>query len=197
MDLPDSSPVVELIEAFRRSKAMFAAVSLGVFDILEDRAEDASALAQKLRVSREPLERLLDTCVGLQLLRRNGAFYEIEPVARFYLCRKSEQTLTGYILYSNDVLFRLWTHIEDAIREGTPISQVMGANYEAAVLVAGQCGFGLGATPTAIANMQAVCARYGAAPQAYVLVPVVGAFLIDIANAIVISAFVYVLPVLR
>jgi ESS family glutamate:Na+ symporter len=35
--------------------------------------------------------------------------------------------------------------------------RVMGANYEAAVLVAGQCGFGLGATPTAIANMQAIC----------------------------------------
>ena len=39
--------------------------------------------------------------------------------------------------------------------------RVMGSNYEAAALVAGQCGFGLGATPTAIANMQAVCERYG------------------------------------
>ena len=43
----------------------------------------------------------------------------------------------------------------------------MGSNYEAAALVAGQCGFGLGATPTAIANMQAVCERYGYAPQAF------------------------------
>ena len=127
MDLPDSSPVVELIEAFRRSKAMFAAVSLGVFDILEHKPENASALAQELRVEAEPLERLLDTCVGLKLLRRNGASYENEPIARFYLCRKSEQTLTGYILYSNDVLFRLWTHMEDAIREGTPRwNQVFG-----------------------------------------------------------------------
>lgn len=75
--------------------------------------------------------------------------------------------------------------------------RVMGGNYEAAVLVAGQCGFGLGATPTAIANLQAVCARYGSAPQAFILVPVVGAFLLDIANAIVISAFVYVMPLLR
>jgi len=58
--------------------------------------------------------------------------------------------------------------------------RVMGANYEAAALVAGQCGFGLGATPTAIANLQAIAARYGAAPQAFILVPVVGAFLIDI-----------------
>ena len=75
--------------------------------------------------------------------------------------------------------------------------RVMGANYEAAVLVAGQCGFGLGATPTAIANLQAICARYGAAPKAFIIVPVVGAFLIDLANAIVISGFVYVIPVLR
>ena len=75
--------------------------------------------------------------------------------------------------------------------------RVMGADYEAAVLVAGQCGFGLGATPTAIANLQAICARYGAAPQAFVLVPVVGAFLIDLANAIVISGFLFVMPALR
>jgi len=75
--------------------------------------------------------------------------------------------------------------------------RVMGANYEAAVLVAGQCGFGLGATPTAIANLQAICARYGAAPKAFIIVPVVGAFLIDLANAIVISGFVYLVPLLR
>ena len=75
--------------------------------------------------------------------------------------------------------------------------RVMGSNYEAAALVAGQCGFGLGATPTAIANMQAVCDRYGYAPQAFIIVPVVGAFLIDIANAIVISAFAGLVPALR
>lgn len=75
--------------------------------------------------------------------------------------------------------------------------RVMGSNYEAAALVAGQCGFGLGATPTAIANMQAVCERYGYAPQAFIIVPVVGAFLIDIANAIVISTFAGIIPALR
>jgi glutamate:Na+ symporter, ESS family len=75
--------------------------------------------------------------------------------------------------------------------------RVMGANYEAAALVAGQCGFGLGATPTAIANMQAVCERYGYAPLAFLLVPVVGAFLIDIVNALVISAFAGFIPALR
>lgn len=120
MDLPDSSPVTELIEAFRRSKAMFAAVSLGVFDALEPKPRSVYSLAEELRVKADPLERLLDACVGLKLLRRHGADYENEPVASTYLCRLSPQTLTGYILYSNDVLFRLWTHVEDAVREGTP-----------------------------------------------------------------------------
>jgi len=75
--------------------------------------------------------------------------------------------------------------------------RVMGSNYEAAVLVAGQCGFGLGATPTAIANMQAICRRHGYAPQAFILVPVVGAFLIDVANALVISGFAGIMHLIR
>ena len=120
MDLPDPSPVIELIEAFRRSKAMFAAVSLGVFDLLERGSADATALASSLYVAREPLERLLDACVGLMLLRKDGTCYENEPIASTYLCRENERSLTGYILYSNDVLFPLWTHLEDALREGTP-----------------------------------------------------------------------------
>jgi acetylserotonin O-methyltransferase len=120
MDLPDPSPVTELIEAFRRSKAMFAAVSLGVFDALEPKPRSVNALAEELRVKADPLERLLDACVGLKLLRRHGADYQNEPVASTYLCRSSAQTLTGYILYSNDVLFRLWAYVEDAVREGTP-----------------------------------------------------------------------------
>jgi acetylserotonin N-methyltransferase len=120
MDLPDSSPVIELIEAFRRSKTMFAAVSLGVFDRLEDKPGNLSTLASELRLQPAALERLLDACVGLKLLRRNGASYENEPVASTYLCRTSERALTGYILYSNDVLFRLWSQLEDAVREGTP-----------------------------------------------------------------------------
>ena len=118
--VPDPSPVIELIESFRRSKAMFAAVSLGIFDVLERAPVNLTTLATELRVQPEPLERLLDACVGLKLLRRNGAVYENEPVASTYLCRTSERALTGYILYSNHVLFPLWSHLEDAVREGTP-----------------------------------------------------------------------------
>ncbi len=67
--------------------------------------------------------------------------------------------------------------------------RVMGANYDAAVLAAGHCGFGLGATPTAIANMQAVTARFGASHLAFLIVPMVSAFFIDIVNALVIKLF--------
>ncbi len=72
--------------------------------------------------------------------------------------------------------------------------RVMGRNYDAAVLAAGHCGFGLGATPTAIANMQAVTNRFGRSPLAFLLVPIVGAFFLDVANAIVIKVFLLLMP---
>jgi ESS family glutamate:Na+ symporter len=72
--------------------------------------------------------------------------------------------------------------------------RALGRNYDAAVIAAGHCGFGLGATPTAIANMQAVTDRFGSSPLAFLVVPMVGAFFIDIANAIVIKLFL-LLPV--
>jgi ESS family glutamate:Na+ symporter len=67
--------------------------------------------------------------------------------------------------------------------------RIMGSNYDAAVLAAGHCGFGLGATPTAIANMQAVTQRYGPSQIAFLVVPMVGAFFIDIVNVIVIKLY--------
>ena len=65
--------------------------------------------------------------------------------------------------------------------------RVMGKNYDAAVLSAGQCGFAMGATPTAIANMQAITERFGPSHLAFLIVPMVGAFFIDIMNVIVIK----------
>ncbi|MXU64277.1 sodium/glutamate symporter [Oceanomicrobium pacificus] len=65
---------------------------------------------------------------------------------------------------------------------------LMGRNYDAAVLSAGFGGFALGATPTAIANMTAVTEKHGPAPQAFLILPLVSAFFVDIANAIVLQA---------
>jgi ESS family glutamate:Na+ symporter len=64
---------------------------------------------------------------------------------------------------------------------------VLGRNYFAAVMAAGSVGLMLGATPTAIANMTAVTQRYGPAPLAFIVLPLVSAFFVDIANAFVIQ----------
>lgn len=66
---------------------------------------------------------------------------------------------------------------------------LMGRDYEAAVLGAGFGGFALGATPTAIANMTAVTKHYGAAPRAFLILPLVSAFFVDLVNAVLIRAF--------
>lgn len=66
---------------------------------------------------------------------------------------------------------------------------LMGKNYMAAVLSAGFAGFSLGATPTAIANMTAVTKSYGPSPTAFIILPLVGAFFVDISNAFVIDFF--------
>lgn len=68
--------------------------------------------------------------------------------------------------------------------------RVMGSNYDAIVLSAGHCGFGLGATPTAVANMQAITDRFGPSHKAFLIVPMVGAFFVDIINNIFIKLFV-------
>ncbi|MBR8826689.1 MAG: sodium/glutamate symporter [Gomphosphaeria aponina SAG 52.96 = DSM 107014] len=65
----------------------------------------------------------------------------------------------------------------------------MGKSYDAAVISSGYAGLALGATPTAIANMTAVTEHFGASPQAFIIVPLVGAFFIDLANAFVIQNF--------
>jgi ESS family glutamate:Na+ symporter len=67
--------------------------------------------------------------------------------------------------------------------------RVMGRDYDAAVMAGGHCGFGLGATPNAVANMEAIVERFGHAPRAFLVVPLVGAFFIDFTNALIITGF--------
>ena len=67
---------------------------------------------------------------------------------------------------------------------------LMGRDYEAAVTTGGHIGFGLGITPNAVANMEALTLRYGPAPRSFLIVPIVGAFFIDFSNAVIITLFV-------
>ncbi|WP_114785402.1 sodium/glutamate symporter [Vibrio tetraodonis] len=68
--------------------------------------------------------------------------------------------------------------------------KVMGSNYDAAVMSGGHCGFGLGATPTAVMNMGSLVNKYGPSPQAFMVVPIVGAFFIDIVNLIILQGYI-------
>jgi ESS family glutamate:Na+ symporter len=64
----------------------------------------------------------------------------------------------------------------------------MGSDYEAAVSTAGFCGFMLGITANAVACMEELVEKFGPAPQAFLVVPIVGAFLIDFTNSAIITA---------
>ena len=70
------------------------------------------------------------------------------------------------------------------------IFRLAGGSYDAAVITAGFVGLGLGATPVGIANMRAVTSKFGASPTAFLVVPLIGAFFLDIANALIIQGFI-------
>ena len=67
--------------------------------------------------------------------------------------------------------------------------RIMGKNFDAAVMTVGQTGFGLGAVPTAMANMQVIDAKYGSSPSAFFIVPLVGSLFINLVNTGIITVF--------
>jgi ESS family glutamate:Na+ symporter len=85
------------------------------------------------------------------------------------------------ILAAQAALVALWAYFVTI--------RIAGRDYEGAIMSAAFCGFAMGATATAIANMQVLAERHGPAPQAFLIVPIVGAFFIDIVNAIVLTVF--------
>ena len=73
------------------------------------------------------------------------------------------------------------------------VFRVMGKDYDAAVLAAGTCGFGMGATPNAMANMQAICDRYAPSVKAYLIIPLIGSLFADFLNSLIITFFINLL----
>ena len=73
------------------------------------------------------------------------------------------------------------------------VFNIMGRDYEAAAMTTAFCGFGMGATPNAMANMKALAERYGAAPRAFFIVPLVGSLFIDFFNSMVLTTFMNLL----
>ena len=89
------------------------------------------------------------------------------------------------LLTAQMVLIALFTYLVEF--------NIMGKDYDAAVLVAGTCGFGMGATPNAMANMQALCDKYAPSVKAYMLIPLVGSLFADFINSLVITLFINIL----
>jgi len=116
---PDPSVVLELLSAFRRSKIMFAGVSLGIFDALRDGPRSSQQLGQQLQCDRDAMQRLLESLVGVGLLACDGEDFANTPAAAQYLTSESPHRMTGYINYSNRVMWAMWANLEDAVREGT------------------------------------------------------------------------------
>lgn len=73
------------------------------------------------------------------------------------------------------------------------VFNVMGRDYDAAVVAAGTCGFGMGATPNAMANMQAICEKYEPSVKAYLIIPIVGSLFADFLNSLTITFFINLL----
>jgi len=116
---PSPNPILELLDAFRRSKVMFAAEALGIFERLAHQSATAETLAAEFHLHPGALTRLLDTLVAMNLLDPANGAYTNAPATNEYLVRSSPRSMTGYVRYSNDILFRLWANLEDAVREGT------------------------------------------------------------------------------
>jgi acetylserotonin N-methyltransferase len=99
----DAQPIWDLIDAFRRSKILFAAVDAGIFD--------------GARPASEGGRRLLDACVALGLLEKRGDEYVNAAISDAYLTCGAAQSLRGYAVFSNHVLYKLWDELEAIVTE--------------------------------------------------------------------------------
>lgn len=157
---PVPTPILELIDGFRRSKTLFAAVRLGIFD--------------GARPPAAALDQLLEACASLGLLEKCGGEYRNSPLAERYLRGSSPESLAGYIRYADSTLYPLWEHLESAVIEGTPrwrrafglrgvgvltrlagripgLSRAFQARQSQSDFAAGMHGFGLLTSPLAAA----------------------------------------------
>lgn len=117
---PDPSPVLDLLSAYRNSQVLFTAAELGIFDLLADEPKSAGQIATELKLNADALERLLGAAVMLGLLTQEAdSRFANAPAATAYLTTASPRRLLGYVNYSGRVLWKMWHHLADAIREGT------------------------------------------------------------------------------
>nr|XP_025713540.1 N-acetylserotonin O-methyltransferase-like protein isoform X1 [Callorhinus ursinus] len=115
--------LLELIDGFKASKALFTACKLKVFDVLKDEAPlKAMDIAGKIDASVCGTERLLDVCVALGLLEKADRGYCNTDLADLHLASDGEYSLHGLAMHSNDHAWNLFTDLELAVREGANVA---------------------------------------------------------------------------
>ncbi|XP_044073424.1 probable bifunctional dTTP/UTP pyrophosphatase/methyltransferase protein isoform X1 [Siniperca chuatsi] len=121
----DLQQIIELMDGFKASKALFTASKLCVFDLLQSRPGlDAEQVAQEIEASAKGTECLLEACVSLGLLKSKTRTcqkpeYENTALATQFLLSDAPFSLQGYIKHCNDTVWPLFSHLENAVRQGT------------------------------------------------------------------------------
>ncbi|XP_063999542.1 probable bifunctional dTTP/UTP pyrophosphatase/methyltransferase protein isoform X2 [Pogoniulus pusillus] len=111
--------ILELMDGFRASKALFIASKLKIFDHLKDKGPlKAVDIANEVAASLCGTERILDACAALGLLEKTPQGYSNTDSANTYLTSDGEYSVHGYIIHSNDHLWPLFTNLESAVKEG-------------------------------------------------------------------------------
>lgn len=201
-DAHESAPDAWAFEEPKAEQPVTASAFIGTLTLIAISLAAGDALARQIAGSAFELPAFV--CVlFVAVLLANGLAVLRRPVAEHAVALIGNVSLALFLAMALMTL-RLWDLAALALPVFTILAaqtvlmvlyamfvtfRVMGGNYDAVVLAAGHCGFGLGATPTAIANMQAVTTRFGHSHVAFLVVPMVAAFFIDIVNAIVIKLF--------
>ncbi|KAM3933068.1 acetylserotonin O-methyltransferase [Leptodactylus fuscus] len=122
LDYPQK--LLDYQRGFFISKTVFTACELGVFDLLHEAKEpiSAAAVASQLSTSEDGMERLLDACVGLKLvkvdLKNNKGYYSNNEISTVYLVKSSPRTLYHMMMYYSKTVYMCWHFLPQAIREG-------------------------------------------------------------------------------
>ncbi|XP_061647953.1 probable bifunctional dTTP/UTP pyrophosphatase/methyltransferase protein isoform X2 [Phyllopteryx taeniolatus] len=118
----DLAKIIQLMDGFKASKALFTACKLGVFDLLQRRpASDAAQVALQLETSLKGTQRLLEACLSLQLLKSTNCetpAYENTELSKRFLLSDAPSSLLGYVAHCDDSVWPLFSHLESAVREG-------------------------------------------------------------------------------
>ncbi|XP_060625847.1 acetylserotonin O-methyltransferase [Anolis sagrei] len=123
-DLEYPHILIQYQNGFLISKVMFTACEMGIFDLLRESKETLSTktIAERLGSSIRGMERLLDACVGLKLLRvdikQEGAFYGNTEISNLYLTRSGSKSQYHNLMYYSKTIYLCWHYLTDAIREG-------------------------------------------------------------------------------